>query len=460
MSSECIKMQWSRGYKLMINSQNLINKICACISGGGLTSLETCQTTGALDILSAPVVSVASFANLPNATTYAGRLIYVNDENRYYHAVDGLWLNNLSSKVFAYGSEIYAWGSCILGDGTALSKSSPVSIVGGFTDWCQVSAQSPHTLAVRTNGTAWSWGLGCLGRLGDNTITDALSPVSVVGGFTDWCQVNAGGEHNLGLRCNGVLYAWGSGCCGRLGDNTSVNKSSPVSVVGGFTDWRQVSAGSCQSLAVRANGTAWAWGQNNTGGLGDNTIIAKSSPVSVVGGFTDWCQVSVNSHSLGVRCNGTAWAWGCNTQGRLGDNSIVNKSSPVSVVGGFTDWCQVNAGGAHSLGLRLNGSAWAWGCNVSGQFGNNSTVSSSSPVSVVGGFTDWCQVSAGADHSLAVRQNGTAWAWGAGGNGRLGDNTAFVKSSPVSVAGGLTGWCQVSAGSGKGFAINVRKKGF
>jgi len=61
---------------------------------------------------------------------------------------------------------------------------------------------------------------------------------------------------------------------------------------------------------------------------------------------------------------------------------------------------------------------------------------------------------------LAVRQNGTAWAWGAGGNGRLGDNTAFVKSSPVSVAGGLTGWCQVSAGSGKGFAINVRKKGF
>jgi alpha-tubulin suppressor-like RCC1 family protein len=90
------------------------------------------------------------------------------------------------------------------------------------------------------------------------------------------------------------------------------------------------------------------------GRLGDNTTVDKSSPVSVVGGFTDWIQVSAgaNTHSLGIRANGTAWAWGITQDGRLGDNTTVNKSSPVSVVGGFTDWVQVSGGNIHSLALK------------------------------------------------------------------------------------------------------------
>ena len=196
-------------------------------------------------------------------------------------------------------------------------------------------------------------------------------------------------------------FAWGC----NAGDNTTVAKSSPVLVVGGFTDWCQLSAGCAHSLGVRANGSLWAWGNGGNGQLGDNAAAIRSSPVSVVGGFTDWCQVSASSsHSLGVRQNGTAWAWGfAGLFGKLGDNTTVAKSSPVLVVGGFTDWCQLSAGCAHSLGLRQNGTAWAWGCNASGQLGNNSTVSRSSPVSVVGGFTDWCRVSAGGIHSLAIR---------------------------------------------------------
>jgi len=119
----------------------------------------------------------------------------------------------------------------------------------------------------------------------------------------------------------------------------------------------------------------------------------------------------------------TIYGWGNNTVGRLGDNTTVNKSSPVSVVGGFTDWCQVATSRDHSLAVRQNGTAWAWGDGGTGRLGDNTTVNKSSPVSVVGGFTDWCQISAGSIHSLAVRQNGTAWAWGVGLSGRLGDNT-------------------------------------
>jgi alpha-tubulin suppressor-like RCC1 family protein len=381
-----------------------------------------------------------------------GTVYFVLSENvPYVKKINGDWTlidPSLQPKAL---ENTWAWGNNNngrLGDNTATARSSPVSVVGGFTDWIQVSAGRYHSLGVRTNGTAWAWGYNTDGQLGDNTATSKLSPVSVVGGFTNWIQVSAARYHSLGLRVNGTAWAWGANTFGRLGDNTTTTRSSPVSVVGGFTDWIQVSAGNAHSLGLRANGTAWAWGLNTNGRLGDNTATARSSPVSVVGGFTDWIQVSAGSyHSLGLRANGTAWAWGNNLNGRLGDNSITASSSPVSVVGGFTDWIQVSAGGNHSLGLRANGTAWAWGLNSNGRLGDNSITSRLSPVSIVGGFTDWIQVSAGGSHSLGVRANGSAWAWGLNSSGRLGDNTITVKSSPVSVVGGFTDWIQVSAGS-------------
>jgi alpha-tubulin suppressor-like RCC1 family protein len=165
-----------------------------------------------------------------------------------------------------------------------------------------VSAGYSHSLGVRQNGTAWGWGANCCGQIGNNSTANNASPVSVVGGFTDWCQLSAGRCHSLGVRQNGSAWAWGNGLAGRLGDDTAVSKSSPVSVVGGFTDWCLVDAGRCYSLGVRTNGTAWAWGDNNNGQLGDNTITSRSSPVSVVGGFTDWIEISAGTcHSLAIR---------------------------------------------------------------------------------------------------------------------------------------------------------------
>jgi alpha-tubulin suppressor-like RCC1 family protein len=401
--------------------------------------------------------TVATVASLPAAASNTGLLVFVTAVERLYFSNGTAWATIVPPIV--YNNSAWSWGqNCFsatpvgkLGDNTAVNKSSPVSVVGGFTDWCQISAGKEfvgHSLAVRTNSTAWAWGRGASGQLGDNATATRSSPVSVVGGFTDWCQVAAGATHSLGVRTNGTAWAWGSANDGVLGDNTVVNKSSPVSVVGGFCDWCQISAGNCHSLGVRTNGTAWAWGFNGQGRLGDNTVSNRSSPVSVVGSFTDWCQVSAGgNHSLGVRTNGTAWAWGDNTLGKLGDNTVVSKSSPVSVIGGFTDWCQVSAGTYHSVAVRQSGTAWAWGRNYRGVIGDNTCVNKSSPVSVVGGFTDWCQVSAGASpHSVAVRTNGTVWSWGSGSYGVTGNNDTTSRSSPVSVVGGFTDWCQVSAG--------------
>ena len=268
----------------------------------------------------------------------------------------------------------------------------------------QLSAGDSHSLGVRADGSAWAWGSNINGRLGDNTTVSKNSPVSVVGGFLNWVQLSAGTAHSLGLRANGSAWAWGANTSGRLGDNTTVSKSSPVSVVGGFSDWTQLSASDGHSLGVRANGSAWAWGVNSYGRLGDGTTTSRSSPVSVIGGFSDWVQLSAGKfHSLGVRANGIAYAWGANSAGRLGDNTLTSRSSPVSVVGGFSDWVQLSAGSAHSLGLRANGTAWAWGLNGSGRLGDDSITSRLSPVSVVGGFSDWTQLSAGYDFSLGVR---------------------------------------------------------
>jgi alpha-tubulin suppressor-like RCC1 family protein len=406
--------------------------------------------------------------NVPDGMVYFVQSlgIIVISSNGKWLTLDGVTIR--TDTVFG---QVWGWGcngSGRLGDNTTVNKSSPVSVVGGFNDWCQVSAAYSHTMAVRSNGTLWAWGAGGNGALGTNNTNNTSSPVSVVGGFTDWCQVTAGGfggattGFSLGVRTNGTLWAWGFNASGNLGDNTGTNRSSPVSVVGGFTDWCQVSASIFNTnftLAVRQNGTAWAWGCNSCGGpgqLGDGTTVNKSSPVSVVGGFTDWCQISAgDKSSLAVRQNGTLWAWGYNGGGvgMLGNNSTTNRSSPVSVVGGFTDWCQVSIGAVHSLGVRQNGTAWAWGSNSQGRLGDNTTVAKSSPISVVGGFTDWCQVSAGSGHSLGVRQNGSAWGWGCGCIGRLGDNTTVNKSSPVSVIGGFNDWCQVSAGYSQSLAI-------
>jgi alpha-tubulin suppressor-like RCC1 family protein len=443
----------------------LVNAVNTKVSGT-LTPLEELQLASVMkDFDQGFTKCVANCAALPAAANNKGRWIFLQDVCSYRWSDGTSWSSDFTSiqQNIAFG-----WGAAAagkIGDGTTVNKSSPVSVVGDVLYWCQVSAGGNHSIGISSDGTAWGWGCSNPhGGVGDGNIVDRVLPRRVLGGFTDWCQVSAGRYHSLGVRQNGTAWAWGQNGSGQGGFGTVTDSLSPRLVLGRFTDWCQVSAGRyTHSLGVRQNGTAWGWGSNGSGRLGDGTTVAKSSPVLVVGGFTDWCQVSAGScHSLGVRQNGSAWAWGLNNVGQLGDDTTTAQSSPVSVVGGFTNWCQVSAGCTHSLGVRQNGSAWAWGSGSNGQLGDGTTTAKSSPVSVVGGFTDWCQVSAGGNHSVAVRSNGTAWAWGQSTLGKLGDNViSSNKSSPVSVVGGFTDWRCVSAGVDHSLAIrSVSVKGF
>jgi len=444
-----IDQQLARLYNFVEYSPD--NLLAYALSGSNLNNINVITVA---DSDSLPYLYYGGTV-LPSGMVYFVQsigILVISSTNKWI-ALDGVVVRtDLQTNNMAW-----VWGAnCCgqTGDNTTVSKSSPVSVVGGFTDWCQISTASysntGHTFAIRTNGTLWAWGHNDSGRLGDNTSTGKSSPVSVVGGFTDWCQVEAGMRGGLAVRTNGTAWAWGYNGQGSLGDNTTTTRSSPVSVVGGFTDWCQLSGSKSVSngnfsLGVRQNGTAWAWGQGSYGRLGDGSCTNRSSPVLVSQGFTDWCQVSAGENiSLGVRQNGTAWGWGRNTYGNIGNGSTTATANPNQVQGGITDWCQVAAGARHSLGVRQNGTAWAWGRQYSGEFGNGTNISNLSPVSVVGGFADWRQVSAGYSFSIGIRASGGGWAWGSNCQGKLGDGTTTNRCSPVSIAGNFRNWWQVS----------------
>lgn len=407
-----------------------------------------------------------------------GSVYYVESEGvSYIKKTDGSWTKINPTLQNTLLPNAWSWGANAtgqVGDGTTTNRSSPVSVSGSFTDWVSVACAGPstygHSLGVRANGTLWAWGSGVDGlygtsALGDGTSSVRSSPVSVLGGFTDWVSASAGHMYSMGLRADGTIWRWGKST------GTGIASTSPALLPGGFTDWTSISTGlagtSTQSgvhnLGIRANGTLWAWGKNGTGffpipdgRLGNNDGSDQGSPVSVVGGFTNWISASAGGfHSLALRSDGTLWAWGEGSLGQLGDNSTVKKSSPVSVVGGFTNWIQISAGAFHNLAIRSDGTMWAWGYNATGQLGDSTTASKSSPVSVVGGFTDWASSSAGVNRSLGIRTGGTLWAWGSNSYGQLGSGNTTSRSSPVLVVGGFTDWVTIASG-GNDHMIGIR----
>jgi len=309
-----------------------------------------------------------------------------------------------------------SWGRGDLGQlgngasGTSNRISSPVSVIGGFTDWIQLTLGRDHSAGLRANGTIWSWGSNSVGQNGDNSIIAKSSPVEVAGAISDWVQVSSYGTNSCALTKQGRVYTWGDNSAGQLGINvagsTISSRTSPVEVVGGIVDWVQLSCGYGTMCALTSDKRIYCWGANGSGrlGFGSGTIPSLSSPTLITGGFADWSQVSVGrEHSMALRENGTLWAWGRNLEGQLGIDNAINSSSQVTFIGGITDWTSVSAGGRLTAGVRSNGTAWAWGLNDMGQLGIDNAINSSSPVTVIGGITDWIQVSPGRNHTLAVR---------------------------------------------------------
>jgi alpha-tubulin suppressor-like RCC1 family protein len=388
-----------------------------------------------------------------------------------------------------------AWGQNAngqLGDGTGTQRTAPVRVHGAgdlsrlFADVVSVSGGNNHSLALKSDRTVWAWGSNTFGQLGDGTTTPRTTPVQVLGpggtGYiTDIVGIAAGLSYSLALKSDGTVWGWGTNGNGQLGDGTTTQQNTPVQVVGpggvGYlTDVIGVADFSSHSLALKSDGTVWAWGMNSSGQLGDGTTTQRTTPVQVLGsggvGFlTGVSAVAAgNAHSLALKSDGTVWAWGTNGSGQLGDGTNTQRTNPVQVLGsggvGFlTGVSAVAAGTQHSLAVISDGTVWAWGSNLRYQLGDGTNTQRTSPVQVkgpggVGFLTGVSAASAGSLHSLALKSDGTVWAWGFNGNGQLGDGTASSRSTPVQAKGlgagtWLTDVAAISAGRSYSLAVQT-----
>ena len=291
-----------------------------------------------------------------------------------------------SSKLFTWGRQ----SAGTLGDNIATnsSKSSPGQ-VGSGTTWAEVEVNrydGQHSLALKRDGTLWTWGSNFRGQLGLNLPgANYKSSPTQIGSSTDWASISAGRESSGAIKTTGTLWLWGNQSYGAMaGAGPGGGNASSPTQIGSLTNWSKLAKGDTTAMAIKTDGTLWAWGQNTDGHLGINSVSNNvDSPVQV-GAGTTWSEVSVGQKCvMAIKTDGTLWAWGLNDYGQLGLGNIINRSSPTQV-GAGTTWMKVTSGHGTGAAIKTDGTLWTWGRNDRGQLGLNlnSGIYTSSPSQV------------------------------------------------------------------------------
>lgn len=378
---------------------------------------------------------------------------------------------------------LWSWGRNYagqLGDGTTNDSHVPIRI-GSDTDWVAVSAGDHHSVARKRDGSLWAWGYNHFGQLGIGTTEDAHSPELVHVG-KDWAAFVAGDYHTIGLKRDGSVWTWGCNKRGQLGIGSASAGHKPIRVgddkwmvvpadvettvrvvqdahepvrVGEDTDWAKVDAGGYYCVALKTDGSLWTWGDNRYGQMGQGTRDHELEPVRI-GTENDWASVYGGVHHvLAVKEDGTVWAWGLNEYQTI---PVEAKERDVRVPARAQlsrNWQVISGGWRHTLGLKRDGSLWAWGLNNYGQLGSGDTSDigfrilkgdahvgvygeqfrngSKTPVRVVGG-SDWVAVCGQGHHSIGMKRDGSVWTWGLNWFGQLGIGSTENQTMPVRVA--------------------------
>lgn len=295
---------------------------------------------------------------------------------------------------------------------------------------------------VKNNGTLWGCGANGYWQLAQGTTATQSSPVQI-GSDRDWkaavgSKSDRGGGgasgivHALALKKNGTLWAWGDNRLGQLGLGDTTFRSSPVQI-GSLTDWAYIATCQASSFGIKTDGTLWSWGGNSQGSLGLNDTTNRSSPVQV--GSNTWKLITHgNANSIAIRSDGTIWGWGQNNFGQLGLGDTTQRNSPVQI-GSDSNWKSAGVGAVTTGAIKTNGTLWTWGWNEAGPLGLGDTANRSLPVQV-GALTDWDYLTNNGDQFLsAMKKDSTIWSWGNNSNGTLGLGDTTNRSSPTQVPG-------------------------
>ncbi|SFJ76133.1 Alpha-tubulin suppressor [Paenibacillus sp. UNC496MF] len=336
---------------------------------------------------------------------------------------------------------VWAWGNNWdgqLGDGSKAGRVTPVQ-VKSITNVVNVAAGSWHSLALKSDGTVWAWGSNSHGQLGDGSTTDRDTPVQVLG-LDSVVAIDAGGDHNLALKSDGTVWAWGSNNWAQLGDWTNIDRHTPVKVITTDSVGRDldsvvaIAAGSEHNLALKKDGTVWAWGSNGTGQIGIGPLYEMTNLTQVPNLKSVIAVAAGVDQSLALQNDGTVWEWG-GVQTET-DGSQGYRADPPFQVKGLHTAVAITAPGDHNLALKDDGTVWSWG---DGRLG----VESADPPVQVQGLRSVDSIAAGNLHNMAIK-GGTIWTWGDNLYGQLGDGTMTDRDAPVQVDLNQTGSFQLS----------------
>lgn len=312
--------------------------------------------------------------------------------------------------------------------------------------WQSISTGDDHVLAVRIDGTLWAWGGNNYSKCGPNFQNTTNTPTQS-GTENSWKKASAGYYHSMVTKNDDKLYGWGINWEGEIGIGTSglqYNTINYYSQVGNYT-WASVIAGHNFTIAIKTDGTLWNWGENNPLISGDGTTVPTQ-----VGVDNNWYKIAIGSgNCYGIKSDGTLWTWKPSNLTQIGndnnwisitrdyaiksDGTLWNISLPTPLqVGIDNDWISVskNFVGNHQLALKSNGTLWAWGENGNGELGDGTNINKTYPIQI-GSNSNWSFISAGKRYSLALNSNGELWTWGLNVYGQLGDGSFVNKNTPT-----------------------------
>jgi alpha-tubulin suppressor-like RCC1 family protein len=303
----------------------------------------------------------------------------------------------------------------------------------------QLAAGAQHSVALHADGTVYAWGNNSHGQLGNGEAGEGLlsaRPVRVRN-LTDIVALAARANHTLALRADGTVWAWGQNDRGQLGDGSQVDRPMPLQV-NALTGVALISTGRQHSFAVRSDGTLWVWGANDGGRFGNGSAgwgEVSTTPIRVLALSDVIAATAGYGQSFAIKKDGTLWAWGENSDGKLGLGTFTDTETLPTQVVDLRAVTGIATQAVHIMARTGDGQLWAWGSdNGSGQFGDGTTTASALPVTVRRQPNgEPTALALGWAHSVIRLANGQVWTWGNNWYGQLGIGEADHQTLPVQV---------------------------
>jgi alpha-tubulin suppressor-like RCC1 family protein len=363
-----------------------------------------------------------------------------------------VWGGGRHTLALLWDGSVWTWGSDVsgkLGDNqvspsynvTNNDSFLPLRVhgpgnVGYLNSIVAISAGEGHNMALRSDGTVWTWGWNGLGQLGNGTTNDAHTPVQV-GGLSNVVAISGRGYHCLALKSDGTVWGWGWDTAGQVGNGFTTNCVTAPTQVIGITNPSTISAAYTISVALMSDGTVRVWGSDHKGEMGQGAFNVSSYTPIPVPGLSNVVSISGDfQEPEALKSDGSIWMWGWNNLGQLGNGTTDDTNVPTQVLN-LTNMIFAGAtGDRDNCAIRNDHTVWTWGRNYNGQLGIGTLDQNPHPVPVQVppfGNADVVLVQTPDWHSLALEADGTLWGWGSNDHGQLGNNTTNDAYSPTPI---------------------------